>query len=366
LRRPSCSLSAHTLVVSDKTRWLIVRVVLADGTAGYGEATDFAHHRLVLAALDELRPIVASGESRAALAKLADRGAAMRVACSAVEQAMMDAAARSAGLAMAEMLGGARRSRIPVYANINRGSVNRNPAAMGRMAVKATELGYRAVKIAPFDEMRPGADTGAIEQGIARLFAVREAVGPDVAVRVDCHHRFVPETAIQLLDAVGGAGIDWIEDVLDPSRFAAADRRAFRAAAGRKGIRVAGGEHLTDLRAAASLLKDEGLDVLLPDLRLTGVRDGLSILEMATGFGVDASLHSPVSPVLDAVSIQVAAAASEFSTLERQVNETPLYMQFCSVPAVGSDGCLTLPPNTEGIGIAPELDLLNREPEPAK
>ena len=66
-------------------------------------------------------------------------------------------------------------------------------------------------------------------------------------------------------------------------------------------------------------------DAILPDLRWTGLRTGLSILELAAASGIEVSLHNPVGPILDLVSVQVAAALPSFLILERQVRESPLF-----------------------------------------
>lgn len=354
--------SAHTLKVSPKTRWIFVRLALENGVEGFGEATDFIEHDEVLRMISKFATkLPGRSDASELLARSAAEGGAMRVACSGIEQALMDATAKSSNLLLADLLGGPRRQRVPIYANINRGST-RSPDGMAQAAAAAVARGYRAIKIAPFDEVRPDCDPVAVDVGVERILAVREKIGSDIALRVDCHERLTPHMANRILRATDSASLDWIEDVLDPTKFDVTSRRAFRSAANDKGIRVAGGENLSTPAQARTLLADEHLDILLPDLRLTGVRDGLTILEFANAFGVGASLHSPVSPILDAVSLQVAAAASEFWTLERQVNESPLYDQICNVTPVEPDGCVCVP-TSGGSGARLDIELLNAESE---
>lgn len=355
------TISAHTLTVSDKTRWIIVRVVLDDGSAGHGEATDFGRNDVVLGTLRELGETLVGTAVSQIFAALANYGAnrpAARVACSGIEQAVLDASARSIGTSIAALLGGSRRSRVPVYANINRGVDDRSPSSMAAAAGRAVDQGYRAIKIAPFDEVRPDQSRiGDIEPGIARIFAVRSAIGSDTHLRVDCHLRLTPQTAEAICATIDGVDIDWIEDVLDPGTYPADVRRALRGRFNDQGIRVAGGEDLWTIAEAADLLSAEGLDVLLPDLRQTGVRDGLVILELASALGISASLHSPVSPILDGISLQVGAAASDFFTLERQVNESPLYAELADAASLDAEGWLTVP---DGCGPLPRMGVLQQ------
>lgn len=359
--------SAYSLVVSAKTSWIVVELRLDDGSVGYGEATDFARHEAVLVALRELSGRLIGHDVPSVFSVLAlnsGYGAATRVASSGVEQALLDAVARWAGTSIATLLGGARRTHVPVYANINRGVNDRSPSSMAAAAGLAAKQGYQAVKIAPFDEVQPDQHTAAaIDAGIARIFAVRDAIGSDIALRVDCHLRLSRQAAEAVLHAVDGANLDWIEDVLDPGSYSAEVRRALRGRFNDRSIRVAGGEDLWTVAEALELLAAEGLDILLPDLRQTGVRHGLVILELASARGVEASLHSPVSPILDGISLQVGAAASSFYALERQVNETPLYDELADVAVVDSQGNLWAPIRH---GSMPRTDKLQKSFEVAR
>ena len=356
-----------SLRVSEATRWIIVDLALKDGVSGYGEATDHKQPERVLEALEALRPAAVSDVTSllAALDARIGGGHAEAAARSALEQAALDALARSCALSLADLLGGARRERIAVYANVNRGAHDRSPEGIARAAARAVAEGYRAVKIAPFDEVQPRQPSSdALDAGIARIHALRAAIGRDVALRVDCHFRLALGAAETVLRETSGADLDWIEDVLDPRLHAAADRREFRNRANAGGVRVAGGENLISQDEARHLLEDAALDVILPDLRLTGVRNGLTILDLAGSAGVETSLHSPVSPVLDATSLQVGAAAWRFATLERQINETPLYCQLASVPPVGEDGKVVLPLGS-GTAVRPVIEMMQPEPEHA-
>ena len=97
--------------------------------------------------------------------------------------------------------------------------------------------------------------------------------------------------------------------------------------------------------------------MILPDLRQTGVRAGLAILEMAVAHGVQASLHNPAGPVLDAVSLQAAATVPGLAIMERQVNESPLYGDLCEVPLAPRDGVLSVP-HEPGLGLSLDREAL--------
>lgn len=327
------SIESYVLPVSAKTTWIVVEVILADGSSGFGEATAFgmedavaAELALLAAVVKQERPAV-PGPALALLAGQA-RNPARDVVRASLEAALLDAVSRRAGLPLAALLGGPFSDTVRSYANINRSIADRSPAGFAAQARQVvTEDGYTALKIAPFDGYRwdARADRSAFERGIARIAAVREAVGKGVDLMVDCHARFDPATAALLIRETAPFAPYWIEQPMDEARLPAEAHRTLRAAAHDRGIRIAGGEELETLDEAVRLLAMDGHDVILPDLRQTGIRRGMAILDLAVAQGVQASLHNPVGPVHDSASRHVAAAMPSFLILERQVRESPLF-----------------------------------------
>jgi galactonate dehydratase len=162
-----------------------------------------------------------------------------------------------------------------------------------------------------------------------------------------------------VLKEVEPLGLFWLEEPLREDAFDAPTARALRSFANDRGIRVAGGEMLMGMSGARDLL-DRGIyDAILPDLRWTGLRTGMAILELAAESGVEVSLHNPVGPILDLVSIQVAAALPSLLILERQVRETPLFDEIAGVPQHIVDGAIALGAEP-GIGRPPSREALER------
>src|SRR4029079_17106683 len=92
-------------------------------------------------------------------------------------------------------LSAAPRASVAAYANINRSVTDRTPAGFAAAAARAVAAGYAAVKLAPFDGViaADAAQTpidARTRTGLDCVFAVRDAVGTDIAVMVDCHWRF--------------------------------------------------------------------------------------------------------------------------------------------------------------------------------
>jgi galactonate dehydratase len=104
-------------------------------------------------------------------------------AYSAIEQALWDLAGKSLDVAANTFFDGAVRDTLPVYANLNRATKVRGPAGFAATARQAVADGFRALKAAPFDGFPkagspPSEIAAAVDQGIARMAAMRDAVGP--------------------------------------------------------------------------------------------------------------------------------------------------------------------------------------------
>jgi len=363
--RDITGLDAWMLRVSDKTTWIFIRLRMADGIEGWGEATRFGAEDAVMTEIDLARilivgknlPLPAGALSVLYMAHASD---ARNAVIHAIEQALIDIMARRAGICAAALLGGPSRLSVACYANINRGTLNRSPQGFAARAhAITTDFGYSAIKIAPFDglnwtKVSPREGRELLQAGIDRILAVRAAIGPDALLMVDCHWRLSPVMALDVLRETEPARLFWLEDALDESVFSKDDLRRVRHAANTRGVRTAGGEKTATLAHMKALLEAGSSDVVLPDLRVTGIRNGMTMLNLAAASGVETSLHNPVGPVLDAISLQVAAALPAFLILEGQVAESPLFDEIAGGRRAIVNGERPLP-QAPGSGIHPHL-----------
>src|SRR5207244_12946630 len=98
-------------------------------------------------------------------------------------------------------------------------------AGFAAAARKAVAEGFRAVKGAPFDGFpKPGSPVheidAAVEQGIACVAAMREVVGPDVQIMVDCHSFFTVALATHVASRLERYNLTWYEEPVAPQRVA--------------------------------------------------------------------------------------------------------------------------------------------------
>jgi L-alanine-DL-glutamate epimerase-like enolase superfamily enzyme len=197
----------HALRTPLRTAWgelrerelLHVRLTYDDGW-GEGEAAplepyDGVSLAAVRAALDAYARIdVPPEELLAACAAERD----LPQALAAIDLALWDRAARRAGLPLARLLAPDALAAVPVNATI--GAEDRAGAAAA--AARAASEGFRCVKV----KVGVGDDAG-------RVAAVRAAVGPDVAIRVDANGAWAtPREALANLRALAPLDLELCEE----------------------------------------------------------------------------------------------------------------------------------------------------------
>ncbi len=357
--------------VTPKTRWIFLEALTEDGRRGAGEATLGGQEAAVgeavraLAAQAFALPEADPGH----LARPALPGLAQAAAFSALDQAFWDLTAQAGGVRLADALAagtGARRGAIPLYANINRRTLDRSPEGFAASARDALAAGHAAIKIAPFDEATPearrgGALTDAIGPGLARVAAVREAIGPARTLQVDCHWRLDEDAAARVIAGAAECGVRWVECPLPetPEQMAALVR--LRGLANRRGVLLAGCEQGIGLAGFLPFLDAGAYDVMMPDAKYVGgLAEMLRLAARMRLSGVAFSPHNPSGPVCHAVSLQLCAAVDELHSLETQFDETPLFAALAGSPFAPVQAGRESLPDAPGLGFALDPATLDR------
>jgi galactonate dehydratase len=358
--------------VTPKTNWCFLLVRTADGRTALGECTLANQEALLAAEVARLAANIAGADARdrnrlARLLPHAPGGLVAHTVLSAFEQALWDLAGQEAGAPIHRLLGGALRDPIALYANINRGANPRTPEGFAVAARRAVAEGFRAVKLAPFEPLvwedaSDPAQRAAYAAGIARIAAVREAVGSDVDVMVDAHWRFSSGGAAALIRDLAPFNLFWLECPVAEANHA--EIRRLRAIANDRGMRLAGAETLAGLAAYRPLIETGCYDVLMPDIKHAGGHEEIRrIAALAQTAGVEIAPHNPTGPVSHAHSLHLCATVPNFLVLEVQFGETP---RFFELARGGADlafraGAATLP-QAPGLGLALDEDAARLTP----
>ena len=321
--------------VSDKTNWFFVAVDTEDGSVAWGEASLNGREAALEAATlwceaQCLGLTIEAAQARLAVDAASPQGLAFNAAVSATQQALVGLRAARDGVPVHAQLGPLARREVPAYANINRATTLRTPVGFVATALRAKAQGYTGFKAAPFDGVTPRNVASAegqrlIRHGIDCLFALRDALGPDAQLMVDCHWRFDEASALDTLRALAEARLHWFECPLAETAAHWPAMRRIRAAAREQGVLLAAAETQVGVNAFQTLFDQALYDVVMPDVKYCGgPHEMLTIAQRAAEAGVRFSPHNPSGPVCSQHSLHVAAVALACEWLEMQFDESPL------------------------------------------
>ena len=162
---------------------VLVRLTTTDGAVGWGEATPDPNvtgetwEGVAATLRHALAPALLGRDARdrdGARRALDARVEGAPAAKAALEIALHDLLARALGVPLWLLLGGRSKPHLTISRVVSLGE----PAAMAAAAARHVAAGFATVKVKLGDPDDPGRDA-------RRLAAVREAVGPDVALKVD-------------------------------------------------------------------------------------------------------------------------------------------------------------------------------------
>jgi galactonate dehydratase len=360
----------HSLQVTPKTCWSFVELEDDGGRVGLGEATLAGREAVRRETFDRCKQDVVGRAPEAVdltRAREAARSLADFAVVSALDLAVHDLRAQGASASLARALGGRQRDSVAVYANINRGTVVRTPDGFAQRAVRAVADGFRAVKIAPFDgielygEADRKADPALLDAALARIAAVRNAVGPEIDLMVDCHWRLNRDVAESVVRAIEPYGLYWLECPVPETPVQLDTIRSLRAALNERGVRLAGCEEMSQLAGFRPFLEAGACDVMMPDVKYVGgVEEMLAVAEALARHGVGFSPHNPSGPVCHAASLQICAAVPHVERLEMQYDETPLFDELVSGALPKAAAGELRVPDLPGLGVRLEPVLSQR------
>jgi len=360
-------LEVFRLKVNRRGDWVLTRLSTNAGLSGVGEASQGGRDEATLQSLRRFfellkgRGIFEIERLRAAAhPQVTQRGREAATALSALEQCLWDIQGKVFGVPCYALLGGALHPRIRNYANINRSTEDRTPGGFARMAKRALQAGFDAVKLAPFDGMpKDHSNPAAIEEftklGIACARAVRQAIGPKRDLLIDAHSHFDLERGLELARRFEPLNLFWLEEVTpaEPVENLAAINRAAR-------MLTAGGESIYGVKGFYPYIAAKAVDILMPDVKYCGgMLELKKIAALAEAAGVPVSPHGPASPVGNVAAAHVAATLPNFLILELSYGEVPWRAELIDPPEELINGRLSLSARP-GLGITLNEKTLRR------
>jgi galactonate dehydratase len=348
-------------------RWLFVKVEADGGLHGWGECyTQLDRDRAIETHVRELgRHLVGRSAfdikhfTHMAYTDFGAKRGAMDLYCaiSGIEQALWDLVGKATEQPVHNLLGGAFRRRVRVYAN--GWATGRDPAAVAEQAPAVVRKGFTALKFDPFPgPWRAFIDRRAEAEAVAQVKAVREAVGPDVDVLVEGHRRLAPAPAIRVARLLEPYAPFWYEEPVSV-RDLGGLLEAKRAIA----LPVVTGEEIYTKLEFRDVMERRAADILNPDVcNCGGILELREIAAMAEAYHLAVAPHNYNSTTVGlAATVHAAAGMPNFLITEYFVNFEEAGRAIARPLLVVENGFIALPTGP-GLGIDLDEDALTRRP----
>ncbi len=295
--------------------YILVRVETKNGFIGWGECHNLSfREKAIVKIVQSIAPTLRgrpAGDirvlSNSAFNNFGQQRPGLDVYCAfaGIEIGLWDILGKRLGVPVYELLGGKLHESVPVYANIY-SPFPQSAKGFAEMAALQVAKGHKIIKLYPFNAETP------ISQGIKVLEAVREAVGPNIGLAVDLWRHASPNRALEIAAAMKPYRLKWIEDPFSPS-----DPKSMRYVRDNICQPLLTGETLPTRREFLGLFDERAVDIINPDICLSGILELQAIAEMAEVTFVQVSPHNSNSMALGtAAAVHASLGLSNLCPIE--------------------------------------------------
>ncbi|TNC60047.1 mandelate racemase/muconate lactonizing enzyme family protein [Rubellimicrobium roseum] len=310
------SVEGFPLRVGDQNQ-LLIKVKSTCGVVGWGESGLTSRELAVMGTLsdlgdflegrDPLRPAVVWEDLHLRPGFARDRvGMAL---ISAVDIALHDLAGKALDVPVHRLLGGARRSRVPTFGCVR---ADDTETLIG-FAQEAADVGWRCLRLgwrtdAPeiFDPQDAIVFAGEF------LPAARRALGTQIMLGIDMHHRLSIGEAARFCARMPAGVLDFLEEPIrdeSPSAYVALRRMT--------GIPLAIGEEFTSRWQFLPYVEQGLCDFARIDVcNVGGLTEAMRVAGWCSAHGIQVMPHNPLGPICTAASVHMAAAMPNHAFLE--------------------------------------------------
>ncbi|MEG3085108.1 D-mannonate dehydratase ManD [Sphingomonas sp. PB2P12] len=335
--------NARVIVTCPGRNFVTLKITCDDGTTGVGDATLNGRELSVASYLsDHVVPCLIGRDAH----RIEDvwqylykgaywrRGPVTMAAIAAVDTALWDIKGKLAGMPVYQLLGGAARDACMVYAHANGTTIEDTIAVAKAEQAK----GYKAIRLQcgvpglastygvakhgaryePADADLPSESVWSTEKYlrvVPELFkAAREAMGWDVHLLHDIHHRLTPIEAGRLGKALEPYNLFWIEDPTP-----AENQEAFKLIRHHTTTPIAVGEVFNSIWDAKDLIQNQLIDYIRATVvHAGGITHLRRIAALADLYQVRTGCHgaTDLSPVAMAAALHFGLSVPNFGVQE--------------------------------------------------
>ena len=348
---------------------LLVRIETEDGIYGWGEGGQYGPPEPVKACIEHVLAPMLMGRDPLDKAVLwhemynhtrdfGQKGSYIE-AISAIDIALWDICGKALNVPVSKLMGGTQRKTVEMYATgcYYRGEhyldLDKTIEELKEEAAGYVEQGFHLLKIK--------VGLLSVEEDARRVKAIRQSVGPDVGIFVDCNHSYHANTAVRMGRHLEENKILFMEEPVIPE-----DLEGYRFVRDKLDIAIAGGEAEYTLNGFRHLIENGCIDIAQPDICVTG---GLSefqrILAFAQTYSIQVIPHAWGSGIAFATALSAIAAMplnphtanpvplQNEPMIEYDRNFNPLRDELLTEPIRVENGKVVVP---EGNGLGVDID----------
>ena len=345
--------------------WIFVKVLTDEaGLFGWGEATLEWHTRSVVGAIEDLATLLI-GEDPARIEHLWQmmhrqhfwhgNGIVRATAIAGIDLALWDILGKKHQVPCHELWGGRVRDTIRLYSHLGGGRMEpfygTRSGDADRFADLARETvaeGFSAFKSMAVPETAPIEGLRPVRYAESVVAAMREAVGPDIDIMVDCHARPSPRMGLLFAKALEPYGLYFLEEPCWPESIEGLAEIQKAVA-----TPIATGERITHLSDFNRLLEGRACSIIQPDIThcggLTAVRRLAALAEV---YRIAMAPHNPQGPVSTAASLEFGFTTPSYIICESVHQDVPWRKDIVNWGFTLDPATRTVQPNTKpGLGV---------------
>ncbi len=370
----------RSCVVAGNFPWVLVKVLTDEGLVGIGEAYWGIGVRDVILRLkdflvgqDPTQVDWVMHSLKRLLSGVGSQAGTVVTALSGIEIALWDLTGKALGVPVWQLLGSKFHHRIRIYCDCHAGRTpegepDYTPEGYAARAQEVVRLGFNALKfdldvptpyregseqlslsryrraVLYFDRSLSQAEIHYLADLVA---AVREAVGDEVEIALDCHWQFNVPDAVRLAEAVAPYQPLWLEDPIPPENI-----DALRQVKEASPVPICTGENLYTAHQFRELIVKQACDIVAPDIpKVGGLRETQKIAVLADLYYLPLAPHNVASPVATVAACHLCATIPHFLALEFHAVDVPWWNDLIvnDQPLI-QDGFITVP-DKPGLGI---------------
>lgn len=345
--------------------WIFVKVVTDQpGLWGWGEATLEWHTKSVVGAIEDISQLLIGEDPRRIehLWQMMYRqhfwhgnGIVRGTAISGIDIALWDILGKIHNVPCHELWGGRVRDHVRLYCHLGGGKMEDfyetapgDAKRFGELALQAVEEGFTAFKSMAVPETMSLEGLQPIKYAEACVRAMREAVGDQIDIMVDCHARPSPRMGMMFAKALEPYGLYFFEEPCWPETMEdiALIQRAVTTP-------IASGERLVGVHAFRELLEKRAVSVIQPDItHCGGLTEARRIGALAEAYRVSMAPHNPQGPVSTAASLELGFSSPSYIICESVHSDVEWRSDVVSEGfTVQKQGRIVLPNQKPGLGI---------------